>query len=217
MSAAWLTVLRCLMIAGLIGGPIAYAVHQQSQVRNFRVVRDGVLYRSGQMSLEGLKRIAYEYRIRTVICLRDKTTPADLAEEHFCNKEEISFYRLPPRHWEAEYWGDPAPVEENMKVFREVMANEKNYPVLIHCFAGIHRTGAYCAVYRMEHDHWSNQQALAELEASGYTDMESDVRGYLENYKPTWMQADEPVKEALPMPVDKKPRKRGKTKLSSRK
>src|SRR5262249_11866410 len=34
----------------LIGGPIGYALYKKPQLRNFRVVRDGVLYRSGQMT-----------------------------------------------------------------------------------------------------------------------------------------------------------------------
>jgi tyrosine-protein phosphatase SIW14 len=182
--------LGTIVVILLVAGPVALATHQQAQVRNFRVMQEDVLYRSGQMTLDGLKRIAHEYRIRTVISLRDKSHggphSADEAEENFCNQQEINYYRLPPQHWAAATLGDPAPVEDNVMEFRAVMADPKNYPVLIHCFAGIHRTGAYCAIYRMEHDHWTNPQAIEEIMASGYTDMESDVLGYLENYRPTW-------------------------------
>ena len=68
------------------------------------------------------------------------------------------------------------------------MADPANYPVLIHCFAGVHRTGAYCAIYRMEHDHWSNEKAIAELKSCGYVnlDEEWDILGYLEQYRPSW-------------------------------
>ena len=46
------------------------------------------------------------------------------------------------------------------------------------------------AVYRMEHDRWTNSEALAELRAAGYKnlDKEWDVLAYLENYKPRWMK-----------------------------
>ena len=47
-----------------------------------------------------------------------------------------------------------------------VMADPGNYPVLVHCFAGIHRTGAYCAVYRMEFERWDNADAMAVGEGS---------------------------------------------------
>jgi protein tyrosine/serine phosphatase len=64
-------------------------------------------------------------------------------------------------------------------------------PVLVHCFAGIHRTGAYCAVYRMEVDRWPPYKALQEMECCGYTNMEGDVRGFLLNYQPSWKQPPE--------------------------
>lgn len=175
----------------LIGGPVGYALHTEAQVRNFRVFRDGVLYRSGQMKIPGLRRVVHDYGIRTVISLRDAAVPGDpppdLDEERYCRAQEINYYRLPPRVWWAP--AGPPPVEPNVRKFNEVMADPDNYPVLIHCFAGIHRTGAYCAIYRMEHDHWSNADAIAELKRSGYVnlDQEWDILGYLEDYRPTWM------------------------------
>ena len=61
------------------------------------------------------------------------------------------------------------------------MSDPANYPVLVHCFAGIHRTGAYCAIYRMEFDHWTNDRAIDELKAHGYYNLpeEKDILGYL--------------------------------------
>jgi hypothetical protein len=64
------------------------------------------------------------------------------------------------------------------------MRNPANHPVLVHCFAGIHRTGAFCAIYRMEFDHWTNAQAIREMRNLGYTDDHMDVQAYLENYRP---------------------------------
>ena len=68
------------------------------------------------------------------------------------------------------------------------MSDPANYPVLIHCFAGIHRTGAYCAIYHIEQDHWSNDRAIDDLMAHGYYNLagEEDICGYLHNYRPTW-------------------------------
>jgi protein tyrosine/serine phosphatase len=168
----------------LIAAPVAVALHQQKQTRNFRVVREGVLYRSGQMSLEGLQRIIHDYHIKTVINLREGQTPADRAEEEYCQREEINFVRLYPCTWWAP--SGPAPVEKNVRQFQAIMRDPRNYPVLIHCFAGIHRTGAYCAIYRMEFDHWDNDRAIAEMRNCGYDhlDDEWDVLGYLEHYRP---------------------------------
>jgi tyrosine-protein phosphatase SIW14 len=40
-------------------------------------------------------------------------------------------------------------------------------PVLIHCFAGIHRTGGHVAAYRIERNGWTPEEALRELQAHG--------------------------------------------------
>jgi tyrosine-protein phosphatase SIW14 len=78
------------------------------------------------------------------------------------------------------------------------MDNPDNYPVLVHCFGGIHRTGAYCAIYRMEYEHWSNAQAIAELRAGGYKDLDDewDLLGYLEQYRPRGQQQPLPNSSA---------------------
>jgi protein tyrosine/serine phosphatase len=152
-------------------------------MRNFRVVRDGVLYRSGQMPLPGLVQAIHEYAIRTVVNLRDGTTSADQKEEDYCRKEGIRFVRIPPRHWSGDT--EVVPADEGIRQFREVMSDPRNRPVLIHCFAGIHRTGAFVAVYRMEYEGWPSDRAVEEMRACGYTniDEELDVLKYMEQYR----------------------------------
>jgi protein tyrosine/serine phosphatase len=159
------------------------------------------------MTLPGLKRAVHDYGIRTVICLRDGDRPADIAEEAYCAKEELNFYRLPPKHWDTS--NGPAEAEPNVRKFRDIISDPDNYPILVHCFAGVHRTGAYVAIYRMEREHWSNADAIAEVKALGYDhlDVELDVLGYLEQYRPTWQQSDEPP-AAPPGKAKPRPRKR---------
>ena len=176
-----------LVVAGLIGGPVAYAFHHHSQARNFRPVREGVLYRSSQTTLAGLERLVHDYGIRTVVTLRDSYNggpPPDAREEEYCRSRDILYVRITPRAWEASE--GPPPVDEGVRRFLEVMADPANHPVLVHCCAGIHRTGAYCAIYRMEFEGWSNAAAIAEVKQLGYAnfDVEWDIRRYLENYRP---------------------------------
>jgi len=78
------------------------------------------------------------------------------------------------------------PADANVRRFLEIIDDPKHHPVLIHCFAGSHRTGAYCCIFRMEYDGWSNTDALDELRQCGYLHLyeEEDVLGYLQNYKP---------------------------------
>jgi tyrosine-protein phosphatase SIW14 len=198
-------VLGVVTVLALIVGPVVYAFHEEKQTRNFRVVRDDVLYRSAQMTLPGLKRVLHDYGIRTVVSLRFEDRPDDVAEEEFCRKEEVAFFRLPPKHWDTT--DGPAEAEPNVRKFRDLISDPDNYPILVHCFAGIHRTGAYVAIYRMEREHWTNEAAIAELKELGYDHLfdELDVLGYLEQYRPTWKQSEEPPAAA---PENARPHKR---------
>jgi tyrosine-protein phosphatase SIW14 len=202
--------LGLLLTALLIGGPWAYASYRRTQTRNFRIVHDGHLYRSGQMTLSGLKRVVHDYGIKTVITLRDAATPGerppDSKEEAYCLAEEINYFRIPPRAWWAP--DGPAPVEAGVKKFLDIVTDPDNHPVLVHCFAGSHRTGAYCAIYRMEVQHWSNEEALAEMKACGYSnlDEEWDILGYLEQYRPTWKKGEPSERNSLRHRPPAKPR-----------
>lgn len=175
-----------LVIAG-VAVPIALALHEKEQQRNFRVVRPGVLYRSGQMSLEGLKRVIHEHGIRTVVSLRDSVVPGkpppDHEEEEYCIRQEMNYIRLTPQRWEGDH-GEEPPIEPNVQQFLAVMRDPKNHPVLVHCFAGEHRTGAYTALYRMEFEGWPVEKAMAEMKACGYDnlDNEYDIMGYLHRH-----------------------------------
>jgi protein tyrosine phosphatase (PTP) superfamily phosphohydrolase (DUF442 family) len=187
-----------------IVGPVVYALYYQAQMRNFRVVSPGILYRSGQMTPAGLKRIFHDYGIKTVISLRDSKTEEERAEEALCNSEEVTFVRIPPSCWGDV--GGVVPVEAGVRTFKEIMADPRNYPVLVHCFAGIHRTGAYTAIYRMEFEHWNNDRAMDEMRACGYTtlDEEVDILTYMEQYRPAWRASPA---GAAGMPAARKPRR----------
>lgn len=192
MARHWISRIAIgLTAAILIGIPAVFARYRTVNSRNIRVVEPGVLYRSGQLSKIGLQRLVHDYGIRTVVSLRDSDDPnippPDLQEEQFCEKLDIRFVRITPRSWWPEYDGAP-PAEKGVAKFLAVMDEPANFPVLLHCFAGTHRTGAMVAVYRMEFDRWTNSEALDELRNAGYRnlDQEMDVLTYLENYQPRW-------------------------------
>ncbi|HYT92016.1 MAG TPA: tyrosine-protein phosphatase [Gemmataceae bacterium] len=187
-------VFSVLILALLVGGPLAYSNYRQARLRHFNVVEEGVLYRSGQLTLAGLKQLIHDYGIKTVVTLRDAYRPdqqaPDLDEENYCNAQEIAYHRISPRPWAVT--DGTVPAAAGVKQFLDVMRDPANYPVLVHCFAGIHRTGAHCAVYRMESHHWSNERAIAEVVAHGYSNLdgELDLLSFLENYRPAWKRAE---------------------------
>ncbi len=181
-------ILASLVVLLLVGGPVAYVSYQRHHLRHFRAVRDDTLYRSGQMSLDGLRRVVHDFGIRTVITLRDSeqvgTPPPDEMEEAFCRERGLRHVRITPRVWSNSENGIPA--EQGVRQFLAVMDQAENYPVLVHCFAGVHRTGTLCAIYRIEYENWTNAQAVAEMKHYGYDNLEKehDVLRYVENYRP---------------------------------
>jgi tyrosine-protein phosphatase SIW14 len=193
MVASWLRyTLAGVLVVLLVGGPIAYWQYKKPQVRNLRLVREGVLYRSGQLTLDGLKQAIRDYAIKTVVTLRTAREPGEphpaLDEEEYCRNQELNYYRLQMKGWVKE--NGHAPVDESVRQFLDIMKNPDNYPVMVHCFAGKHRTGAYCAIYRMEFEHWTNDDAIEEMLANGYDllDEHTDVQSYLREYRPAYQK-----------------------------
>ena len=68
--------LSLLIVAIIVVAPLVYKSTRDTRFRNFHVVSEGKLYRSGQMSLNGLKRIIHDYRIKTVVTLKAVVGPA---------------------------------------------------------------------------------------------------------------------------------------------
>lgn len=100
MSRTGRMIFGLFIMSLIVGGPIAYGNFVQSHMRNFRVVREGVLYRSGQMSLKGLQQMVHDRGIKTVVTLRDSyyagKLPPDWKEEQYCKSQEINYVRIPP-------------------------------------------------------------------------------------------------------------------------
>jgi tyrosine-protein phosphatase SIW14 len=186
--------LSAAVLALIAAGPFLDKAQKHRTYRNFRVVEDGVLYRGGQMTPAGFERVCRERGIRTVIKLRDPSEkPADIAadeaEEAYCKEHGIVFHRILPKDWEEDAAGN-VPMEANLRWFERAMDDPKQTPrpVFVHCFAGIHRTGAMVAAYRMKYHGWTNAEAVAELKASGRstTTYVGNLIPYLSNkYRPT--------------------------------
>jgi tyrosine-protein phosphatase SIW14 len=196
MNRYFRIVLVTIVVLLVGSAPLLYSSYRQNNLRNFRVEEAGVLYRSGQLTRPGLQRVFQENGIRTLISLRSSRVagaPApDAWEEEFCANQNppVRHVRIVPRVWSPDEKGG-IPAEDAVQEFLAVMDDPKNYPVLIHCFAGIHRTGTMCALYRMEYQHWTVEQAITEMHAFGFEfqDLHEHIGVYLRSYVPRWKRA----------------------------
>lgn len=113
------------------------------------------IFRGAQPEPEGyatLKAIG----IRTVVNFRQRHGEREAVEAAGMRYIEIpmSFFTK----------ADPAVVRKALSV----MTDPANQPVFLHCSRGVDRVGVVVAVYRMEVDGWSKEEAEAEMDALGF-------------------------------------------------
>ena len=189
MPKRWQFVLAGTALAMVVAAPLVYSSHCNTHLRNLRVVEDGVLYRSGQLTPAGLDRVIHDHHIKTVITLRASRQSGgkspDEWEEAFCAARNVNHVRIVPRVWGADEAGE-IPAEQGVRAFLAVMDKKENHPVLVHCFAGIHRTGTMCAIFRMEYHGWTAERAMEEMQLYGFApeDMHQHIGAYLRSYEP---------------------------------
>jgi protein-tyrosine phosphatase len=191
----WL--LGTLLIALLTAVPFYYYRAQYTYDKRLREVVPGVLYRSGQMTEEGFADAVARYHIRTFINAQDEYPDPDIwhsylnrrtiKETELCRRLGVRYVFLPPdlvppQDVPAHH---PAAIDQLLTI----LDDPANQPVLIHCKAGLHRTGVFVAVYRMEYDHWTPRQALAELRGNGFGEFVSSsandyIVQYIHTYRP---------------------------------
>lgn len=160
-------VLLLLSVATFAQDATTYAELPRFQQINER------LYRGAQPRDGGISRLR-ELGINTVINLRgaNKRTRAEEAEARALG---LSYFNVA-----LPTWGRP----QDARVARilELIAAPESGQVFIHCKDGLDRTGMIVAIYRMTHDGWSSQQALAEAERFGMRRTQFWMRDYAEDY-----------------------------------
>ncbi len=180
--------LAVVVVALVVAVPLLYSSYRQTHFRNFHVVEDGVLYRSGQLSPDVFDRVISEYGIKTVVTLRTSRSPElpmpDAWEEKYAATHGIKYVRIVPKVWGENEKGE-IPADVNVETFLDVMDNKANHPVLVHCFAGIHRTGTMCALFRIDSQGWTADRAIEEMQLRGFdpADMHEHIEAYVRGYR----------------------------------
>jgi hypothetical protein len=172
--AAWVTALTLIAFISVV--PFVYYRYSYTYAKRLRPVVEGQVYRSGCMTAEGFSDAIDRLHIRTVINLMDDNPDPNLSAGYFdartireselCAKHGAKMVELvldfvPPNQLHERR---PAAIDE----FLKLMDDPATYPVLIHCRAGLHRTGVMVAIYRMEYQGWTRTEAMNELKAHGF-------------------------------------------------
>lgn len=166
---SWLVVIPAVLSSGL------WAVDGNAPgVANFHRVDDHV-FRGAQPTDSGWPSLA-KLGVKTVIDLREPSEYPLKAEKKAVEGAGMHFVSMPLH-------GLIAPPDAEIHKILALLQSESSSPVFVHCRRGKDRTGTVIACYRIAHDHWSNQKALAEARSLGMSRVEIAMKRYILNFK----------------------------------
>jgi protein tyrosine phosphatase (PTP) superfamily phosphohydrolase (DUF442 family) len=127
----------------------------------FMEISDNKVYKSGVIPPDEIADFVKKHNIKSIIDLRGPITvdtinnpekPQEIIAEKNAVEQipNVNYFNIPSRQ---------VPSKETLNKFYKVMDNKENYPVLIHCYHGIGRAQVYSALYRIEYEGFSNEDA----------------------------------------------------------
>ena len=136
-------------------------VYDMNINHNFETITEGKVYKSGVIPPDELESYINKYHIKSVVDLRfpgtgDDVNNPEIPAELTAEKEAISKIKG------VNYFNngsDQVPAQKNLDKFFQIMDNKANYPVLIHCYHGVGRAEMYSAIYRIEYENFTNEEA----------------------------------------------------------
>jgi protein tyrosine/serine phosphatase len=156
--------------------PVGFYRWNYADQKRLREIVPEKFYRSGHLTAAGFTEAVDRLKIRTIINLQDEYPDPDVAvsffdrrvmkEKALCDHLGVRYVHIAPDLHPPETAAKKQP--RAIAEFLQIMDDPTTYPALIHCRAGLHRTGVLTAVYRMEYQGWSTDDALRELKENGF-------------------------------------------------
>lgn len=142
---------------------------------------DPIIIRSPQPDEDDLESLHQRFGVKTVLNLRGEKPGDSWFEEERKGVDKIGAKWVHMAVNSAK-----RPSSEMVKDFFRLVEEPANWPILLHCQGGIHRSGLMTALYRMQYQGWSAEDAIAEMDEHyfewGIKDR-SAVKAYLRQYK----------------------------------
>lgn len=142
-------------------------VYDMNINHNFETITEGKVYKSGVIPPDQIESYVKKYHIKSIVDLRFPGT-ADLVNNPEVPAELTAEKQAVEKIKGVNYFNDGSdqvPKQENLDIFFKVMDNPDNYPVLIHCYHGVGRAEMYSALYRIEYENFTNEQARQGVRA----------------------------------------------------
>ncbi len=128
--------------------------------KNWGVVEEGLVYRSGRIHRRIVKDVLAEHDIRVVVDLAgtDEADPNFAPEREAARALDIELTTF--RHLDGYGLGS---MDDYVQAFAILLRTRREKrPILVHCGGGSERTGAIFAWYRMLVDGWDGARAYDE-------------------------------------------------------
>ncbi|MBK9129108.1 MAG: tyrosine-protein phosphatase [Phycisphaerales bacterium] len=154
--------LALLAGVGALGAGLAWHVTSLTPKR-FTEVVPGKLYRSGAVTPAQLERLVAEPGIRRVISLLDPAAPQSVAEREAAARLGLVWENVPLR-------GDGSSTPADRERILTLLTEPNAPPTLVHCAAGVNRTGLAIGLYRIHCQGWSYEAVLDEMRRIGFED-----------------------------------------------
>ncbi len=176
---------KVLLLVTLVIG-LSYVWHVQFNYR-FGIITENKVYKSGKIPPDQIAGYLIKNKIKTVIDLRhpELHDPLNPGKQDGIDLEREAVEKLPGVQY-INIPSDQVPTRENLVKFFEVMDDSSSYPVLIHCYHGTGRAIIYSAIYRIEYEGMSAEEArqLTRFKLIGSSFDRGRRKGdFLVNYK----------------------------------
>lgn len=153
------------IIIGLLSAIVLYFVgayvYKMHFNNNLDIITEGKVYKTAVIPPDEIEAFCDKYKIKTIIDLRKPGTNDTILNPE--RGEDISAEKLAVEKIDGvTYINIPTPQvpsDETVEKFLEVMNNPDVYPVVIHCTHGTGRAKLFAAIYRIEYENFTNEEA----------------------------------------------------------
>jgi tyrosine-protein phosphatase SIW14 len=150
----------------------AFAGSSVQGIHNFYQV-DSHVFRGAQPTGPGFEYLA-KIGVKTVLDLRESGKRSE--------EEEQTVTSLGLKYVNVAMSGLTPPTEAQIFQILALLEDTSTGAVFVHCMRGADRTGVVIAAYRIDHDHWNNDQALEEADSDGMSFFQTPRKNYIRNF-----------------------------------